>query len=156
MLLALAALPEQISRPDRPFISDAEYALEEAYANRHERLILRGHAASVRAIAFSPDGTLLATASDDRTVRVWDTRSGAQQATLRHDAAVLSAAFSPDGSQIFTTTSEAGCAWDLKTGTAVATFRGNDVFFSGDGRLVAATRPKEVRILEARTGRELA
>src|SRR5205807_2514656 len=58
----------------------------------------QGHAAAVWSLAFSPDGTLLASASTDRTVKVWDVAGGHNRATLRgHESLVLAVAFSPDG-----------------------------------------------------------
>jgi hypothetical protein len=44
--------------------------------------ILAGHDSAVTAVAFSPDGTLLATASDDATARIWDATTGAHLVTL--------------------------------------------------------------------------
>jgi WD40 repeat protein len=55
------------------------------------------HDAPVWAVAFSPDGHLLATASEDQTARVWDAASGQERARIRHHAAVAAVAFSPDG-----------------------------------------------------------
>ncbi len=53
---------------------------------------------SILALAFSPDGGLLASGGYDAVVRVWDVRSGAQVAELKgHDAEVHAVAFSPDG-----------------------------------------------------------
>jgi WD40 repeat protein/DNA-binding SARP family transcriptional activator len=53
------------------------------------------------ALAFSADGSLLATAGQDGTVRIWDPSSGEQLMVLDgHDALVSSVAFSPDGSQL--------------------------------------------------------
>ncbi len=62
------------------------------------RTTLSGHLRAVRSLAFSPEGSALATASDDRTVRVWSVATGFEQATLRgHAGEVQSVAFSPGG-----------------------------------------------------------
>jgi len=61
-------------------------------------LALRGHANGVEAIAFAGDGLTIATASHDRTVRLWDITTGQQRAILAgHTDSVLCLAFSPDG-----------------------------------------------------------
>jgi WD40 repeat protein/predicted Ser/Thr protein kinase len=58
---------------------------------------LRGHNYSVFSVAFSPDGRLLASGSQDWTVKVWDVGSWREIATLNHMGWVLSVTFSPDG-----------------------------------------------------------
>ena len=58
----------------------------------------RGHSGDVTALAYSPDGALLATASWDKTVKLWDATTGEQRATLSgHSQPVSCLAFSPDG-----------------------------------------------------------
>ena len=60
---------------------------------------LDGHEGWVAAVAFSPDGTILATGSHDQTIKLWDAATGRELATLRgHTGNVYTVAFSPDGS----------------------------------------------------------
>jgi WD40 repeat protein len=62
---------------------------------------LRGHRASVLGVAYSTDGTRLASSGDDNFIKLWDTATGQEALTLRgHTAAVWSVAFSPDGRRI--------------------------------------------------------
>ncbi|HEX4831219.1 MAG TPA: hypothetical protein VH478_09030 [Trebonia sp.] len=66
-------------------------------------------------MAFSPDGALLATASEDGTTRIWSAATGAPRATLTgHDGPVTGVAFLPGGA-VAITTSQDGTAmlWDV-------------------------------------------
>ena len=67
--------------------------------NKGELLrVLEGHTNRVSSVAFSPDGTTLASGSFDNTIRLWDVATGNQISPLRgHTGPVLSVAFSPDG-----------------------------------------------------------
>jgi WD40 repeat protein len=67
------------------------------------------HDATIAALAFSPDDTLLATASADRTARIVDLSTGAERARITHDVAMNAVAFSPDG-QLIAAASDDGTA----------------------------------------------
>jgi WD40 repeat protein len=52
-------------------------------------------------VSFSPDGKRLVSASDDKTVKVWDAQTGQEALTLKgHSGAVFSVSFSPDGKRL--------------------------------------------------------
>jgi WD40 repeat protein len=69
--------------------------------------VCRGHDQLINALAFSPDGSRLASASDDGTARLWDAATGAPLHVLRtHSAKVLHVAFRPDGARLLTTSAD--------------------------------------------------
>ena len=114
---------------------------------------------SVRSVAFSPDGTRLATASDDKTARVWDTATGTEQLRVTHNGAVNVVAFSPDGTRLATATGDRTAVWDAETGAErlQVTHDGlvKGVAFSPDGtRLATASDDKTARVWDTATGTE--
>jgi WD40 repeat protein len=163
-LLALAALPKDLRNPDRPFVMDAEHALEQALANQREQFILAGHIGQVRCAAFSRDGTRAVTGGSYGTARLWDVKTGTALFELQgHTAAVVSAAFSPDGSRVVTASSDdTARLWNAKTGAAISVLRGHggpviSASFSPDGsRVVTASEDNTGRLWNATTGAQIA
>lgn len=84
---------------------------------------LEGHTNQVRSVAFSPDGTRLASASRDNAVKLWDVEDGMLLATFQgHLDSVNGVAFSPDGAQLASGSSDHTIKlWDIASGEEVDT-----------------------------------
>jgi WD40 repeat protein len=104
-----------------------------------------GHTGSGTGCAFSPDGSLLVTVSDDGTARLWRTAAGTQQGVLSgHTGGVWDCAFSPDSTLLATVSDDRTARlWRIEDGTSMALTGHTDwvtaCAFSPDGALLATT-----------------
>jgi serine/threonine protein kinase len=139
-------------------------AFQEIRAADVQLAVLTGDGDRLNSAAYSPEGTRIVTASDDKTARIWDARTGAKLAVLSgHGDVVASVAYSPDGSRIVTASfDKTARIWDARTGAKLAVLSGHAGFvysaaYSPDGtRIVTASDDKTARIWDASTGDELA
>lgn len=134
-LLALQALPERLDDPaGRPYCPEAEAALRAA--DEKCSTIIRGHTDCVYRAVFSPDGKRFATASKDKTVRVWDTESGAEIRRFTGKDAIDFVTFSPDGKRILFSCERRLRYWDIETWKEIEIDHpGRIAAFSPDGKI---------------------
>jgi WD40 repeat protein len=137
---------------------------------------LKGHGDIAFGVAFSPDGTRLASAGGENAfggvgpaeLKVWDVATGKELLDLRgHTHTVWQVAFSPDG-RALASTSDDGTArlWDASTGRELRVLRGHrssvtGLAFSPDGKRLATaagkmdTKPAEVKVWDVATGQAI-
>ncbi len=137
------------------------------------RATLPGHGTGVYGLAFSPDGKLLASGSDDSSIKIWDTATAKEIRTLTgHQGVVVSLAFSPDRKSLASASRKIGgdfaekvpaavILWDVATGEEKVKLKDNDGAFQGlafspDGTVLAACDGSEqVKLWDTRTGKPL-
>jgi small GTP-binding protein len=114
-------------------------------------------------VAWSPDGRLALSGSDDNTVRVWEVESGRSLRVLEgHSARVLSVAWSPDGRLALSGSADKTVrVWEVESGRSLRVLEGHSysvlsVAWSPDGRLaLSSSDDKTVRMWEVESGSSL-
>ena len=124
---------------------------------------LGGLGSSISSVAFSSDGTKIASGSSDSTIRLWDLASGKELSVLRgHESEVVSVAFSPDGKTLASGSYDKTIRlWNLASGKEITVMRGHEsrvtsVAFSPDGtKLASAGDDWTIRLWDLARGKEL-
>ncbi|KAA3656289.1 MAG: hypothetical protein DWQ04_31550 [Chloroflexi bacterium] len=160
LLLALEAVNIGLSSDD-PVPNVAAESLYQILQSFQLKRVFSGHEDEVSDLAFSPDGTRLATTSLDRTVKIWDVATGQNLLALgEHKSVVTSVSFNQDGT-ILATGSLNGfiILWNVETGGLINVLGSSNVAvhsvsFHTDGiRLVAGYDDGTVRVWNRRTFR---
>jgi WD40 repeat protein len=105
-----------------------------------QETVLTGHRDRVTSVAFSRFGGLLASASLDHDVRIWNVATGRPVRRLQHNTAVRDAQFSPDGRWLVSSANKTGL-WDIRTGENVLRLQGHtgtttSATFDPSGRVI--------------------
>jgi WD40 repeat protein len=123
---------------------------------------LQGFGEPVESLSFAPDGKTLATASYDKTLRLWDVETGEELYRIGQKRALTRIAFAPDGKTLASgdLAGKVGL-WDVNQGTERVRFQAHDervtsLEFTADGRtLLTGAESSTVRLWDPATGKEL-
>lgn len=113
-----------------------------------------GHSSFLHDAEFSPDGTILATASEDGTAKLWDVASGKEIALFAgHSGPVWQATFSADGDRLLTVSADRTCKmWDVRTRSEVFTIQGRKAQLSPNSAYIAVIDGIRVLLFDALSG----
>ena len=141
---------------------EAKHALMKALRAPLDPVILKGHDQAIQGVAFSRDGSRIATASSDRTARIWDLNGRLLQTFEGHTDALATVAFNEDATRLITSSADhTARIWDVASGRQLAQLEGHqdELFWaafsqSGD-RVFTTAKDGTARVWDAATAKEL-
>ncbi|EIN03656.1 hypothetical protein PUNSTDRAFT_139370 [Punctularia strigosozonata HHB-11173 SS5] len=149
---------------ERPEIDEAMMQIKRIFTGRLLKAV-EGHTNIVCSVSFSPDGSQIASGSNDNTIRIWNTDTGKEiREPLRgHTDWVRSVSFSPDGKRLASASYDKTVRlWDVQTGQQIGQpLKGHTslvlcVAFSPDGnRIVSGSEDKTLQLWDAQTGQAI-
>jgi WD40 repeat protein len=124
------------------------------------KTVCDGHESIVMAVAFSPDGKLAVSGSDDQTLRFWNTTDGDQIRKVAMEPFIGGVRLSPNGNTLATTAHESVRFWDPKTGKETekrwtVKQTGYGLAWSPDGAKLAVSADPGVQVWDVRLGQKL-
>ncbi len=143
---------EQVLFPDPQVQDEVGYSLRKAIYSVNEHNRFDGHQQKVYSISFSHDGQALASASADKTIKLWSKDGTLIKTLIGHQDAVRSVNYSPDGETLASASDDKTIKLWGKDGTLIKTLVGHkgavrSASYSPDGQMLAtASDDKTIRI----------
>ena len=161
LLLARQAVMTSLEDGD-PVTPGAEDVLRQAiHAAPIQIIAFKGHTRPVRFASWSPDGLLVATASDDGTARIWNAQNGEQMQVLRgHSGGVNHVSWSNDGGKILTSGVDRTVKmWDVASGEVITSYEGHttrvwNAIWSQNGSQILSASAENIIFWDVQTGKE--
>jgi WD40 repeat protein/tRNA A-37 threonylcarbamoyl transferase component Bud32 len=163
VVLAIAGVWYSLSRPVAITKSSPSQPINKSSENSHQPNTLKGHSSDVNSVTFSPDGQMLVTGSDDRTIKLWNLTTKQEIRTFKgHTSWIYAIAISPDGQTIASGSADKTIKlWNLNTGQEIRTLKGHSgsvtsLAFSPDGKLLASSSlDKTIKLWNLKTNKEI-
>lgn len=167
--IGISAMPmfKAVSQPLTPISTLTAQAPANTWQNVRPIRTIEAHSGSVGAIAISANGQLIASGSDDGTIKVWNLKTGQLiRALTGHTDTIWALAISPNGQTLASSSATNDGSlklWNLKTGKVIRTIKQDwyvkSLAFSPDGERLAigswntTARNAEIEVWNARTGK---